>query len=188
MAFDLGRQCSQRERDDPPLQVVLPKRRFAFYKDERRLKQKNVWDDEAGRMRTVIDFKLKKYLKLNDLFYYGMVPQFISRFSAVSILDDLPKAILRQIMLTADDSPYLHSRRFFKTFGIDLELTDDALDRIAVYAADNSRIGARALREVFSRVVSEFEYDPFSFPNLKKEEETTRLVIDEETVRANMHY
>ncbi|MBN2432723.1 MAG: AAA family ATPase [Acidobacteria bacterium] len=157
-------------------------------KDERRLKQSNLWDDEAGRMRKIIDFKLKNYLKLSDMFTYGMVPQFISRFSAIGILDDLSRDVLREIMLTAADSPLLHSRRFFESFDIELRLTGEALDKIATYAADNSRIGARALREVFTRIVARFEFDPFSSDLLREENGRKVLEIDRDTVMANISY
>jgi len=157
-------------------------------KDERRLIQSNLWDDDAGRMRKIINFKLKNHLKLSDLFTYGMVPQFISRFSAVAILDDLNKEHLRQIMLTADDSPFLHSKEFFKTFGIDLRLSDDALNTIAAHAAENSRIGARALREVFSRIIAPFEFDPFGSKNLVKQDDGMIMEIDRATVLQNLSH
>ncbi len=151
-------------------------------KDDRRLKQEPQWDDEQGRIKTRIVFRLKEMLVLSDLFTYGMVPQFISRFNAIAILEDLRKEDLRRIMLTAEDSPLRHSRQFFATLDIDLDVTDEALDLIAGHAALNSRIGARALREVFSRIISPYEFNPQTGDGLKQEGDRRVIRVDREMV------
>jgi ATP-dependent Clp protease ATP-binding subunit ClpX len=46
-------------------------------------------------VRTCVRFTLKEYLKLSDLFVYGMMPQFISRFSSVAIFENLRKEDLK---------------------------------------------------------------------------------------------
>jgi len=157
-------------------------------KDERRLQEVAVWNDEEGRMNRKIVFKLKECLKLSDLFGYGMMPQFISRFSAVAVLDDLSPRDLRQILLTAEDSPYRHSRAFFQSMGLDLRLTDDALDAIAGHAALNTRIGARALREIFNRIAARIEFDPLQSGLLRPEDGNPVIVIDRQTVLDNLSW
>lgn len=154
--------------------------------DERRLKEIRDYDKKHG-MKTTIFFTLRDYLKLSDLFHYGMAPQFISRFSAIAVLDDLDRETLRRILLHSADSPYLQSKQYFRTMGIELELTDGAVEAIVEHAAENTRLGARALREAFGRVVVDMEFDPFGSPGLRETEQGgNALVIDADMIHANL--
>jgi len=154
-------------------------------RDDRRLVEVATHDSQ-GRIAYTKLFSLSRYLKLSDLFTFGMGPQFISRFSAIAILEDLGPKELRQIMLKADDSPYRHSLRYFKTLGIDLSITEEALNLLTDYARLNTRIGARALREVFNRIITPFEFDPFHSGKLEEVGGKKRLVIDREIVARHL--
>ncbi|HSF41698.1 MAG TPA: hypothetical protein VLT87_18000, partial [Thermoanaerobaculia bacterium] len=77
------------------------------------------------------------------------------------------------------------SQNFFKKYGIELEITDPAIQKIAEEAAKTSRIGARALKSVYGRIIKPFEFDPFSREELRKgngDGGPNRLVIDETIV------
>ncbi len=128
-------------------------------------------------------FTLRHHFKQEDLFDYGMQPQFLSRFDNAIILEDLNAGLLKRVFLETRDSVFPASRRFFEKYGIDLELTDGAAQKIAEEAAKSSRIGARALKAVYGRVIKPFEFDPFSRPEVKQEGDRHRLVIDEDLVR-----
>ena len=52
------------------------------------------------------------------------------------------------------------SRDYFNRFGIDLQITRGALLAIAWDAARQKRLGARALREIFRRVIRTLEFEP----------------------------
>ena len=114
------------------------------------------------------------------MFDYGMVPQFISRFSAIAILENLGKDSLKEILLNAVDSPFVNAKSYFKTFGIDLEISEEALELIAGQAEQNIRIGARSLRESFNRAVADFQFDPFGTGRIRQEGEKQVLVLDKD--------
>lgn len=154
---------------------------------DNRLLTKIETTDAAGETRTIEKFDLKGQVRLSDLFSYGMTPQFISRFSSIAVLQDLGVAELKKILLTADDSPLRHSRDYFHTMGIDLQITKDALDMIANHSVQHTRIGARALREIFSRIIIPFEYDPFSTGKLEKVDKGLRLTIDKGVVQSSLN-
>ncbi len=135
-----------------------------------------------GSEHEVPAFVLKEQLKLADLFAYGMAPQFISRFKSIAVLEDLGINELKRILLTADDSPFRDSQKYFKSMGIDLQITKDALHLIAQHAVENTRIGARALNETFSRVVDFFEFDPVGSGKLQHVTDKDVLTIDREMV------
>lgn len=158
-------------------------------KDDRRLKETTeIQRSGEGEVRVtaVTRFKLVDYLRLTDIFNYGMLPQFLSRFSSIAILDDLSRDDLVQIMLSAEDSPLRHCREFFASMGIDLRVTREALEMIAEHALRNTRIGARALREIFSRIMAEAEFDPFGQPRLHKDDKGHSLTIDRAMVQERL--
>ena len=154
-------------------------------RDDRRLKETSEVDrqpDGTVKVRTVVRFRLKDYLRLSDLFTYGMMPQFVSRFSTLAIFEELGRDELKKIMLTADDSPFRASRDYFRHMGVTLRLTDKALDQIAEHAMKNTRIGARALREIYTGLIADYEFDPSISPKLARTEKGQVLTIDQEAV------
>jgi ATP-dependent Clp protease ATP-binding subunit ClpX len=114
----------------------------------------------SGDVREELPFHLRDYLKYDDLFRYGMTPQFVSRFESIVVLNDLAEADLARIFVEPQGSIFRNSRAFFERFGIDLQITRPALIAIAWDAARQKRLGARALRETFRRVIRNLEFDP----------------------------
>lgn len=115
---------------------------------------------EGGAVREELQFHLRDWLRNEDLFDYGMSPQFLSRFDAVVLLADLGVDELVRIFLETPDSGYQVAREYFASRGIHLALSPDAVRRIAREAARQPRLGARALKEVFRRVIRDHEFQP----------------------------
>jgi len=137
-----------------------------------------------GQVRIESRFALGDFLKPEDLFEYGMVPQFMARFDDVVLLRDLDQRVLKEILLKSVDSPYLRSKRYFDVLSIDLEIEDVAAAMIAEEAAKSTRTGARALRTVFGRIVNRLEFDPWSYEGLEDSEQgRKKLLISTEMVR-----
>jgi ATP-dependent Clp protease ATP-binding subunit ClpX len=116
--------------------------------------------DEAGRAHEELLFSLRDWLRTEDLFEYGISPQFLSRFDAVVLLETLDEEALLRILSSSSDSPLRQSQAFFTSFGFRLDVTPEAALRIAREAARQPRLGARALKEVVRRVVAPLEFDP----------------------------
>jgi ATP-dependent Clp protease ATP-binding subunit ClpX len=137
-----------------------------------------------GQVRIETRFALADFLKPEDLFEYGMVPQFMARFDNVVMLRDLDVAVLKSILLDSLDSPFVRSKKFFEVMDIELEIDDVAAAMIAEAAVQNIRTGARALRTVFSKIINPLEYDPWQHEGLeKKPEGGHRLVITKEMAK-----
>ena len=130
----------------------------------------------SGDVREELPFHLRDYLKYDDLFRYGMTPQFVSRFESIVVLNDLAEGDLARIFVEPQGSIFRNSRAFFERFGIDLQITRGALISIAWDAARQKRLGARALRETFRRVIRNLEFDP-------ADAGTHVLTIDENMVK-----
>jgi ATP-dependent Clp protease ATP-binding subunit ClpX len=114
----------------------------------------------SGEVREELPFHLRDYLKYDDLFRYGMTPQFVSRFESIVVLNDLAESDLARIFVEPEASIFRTSRAYFQRFGVDLQITRGALIAIAWDAARQKRLGARALRETFRRVIGNLEFDP----------------------------
>ena len=152
--------------------------RVTIGKDQGALKPVTVVD-EAGRAHEELHFSLREWLRTEDLFEYGISPQFLSRFDAVVLLEPLSEEALLRILTSSADSGLRQSQAYFAAFGYRLEVTPEASLRIARAAARQPRLGARALKEIVRRVVSPLEFDP------KAAAGTDGVVrVDEATVRA----
>ena len=136
-----------------------------------------------GDVRIREYFTLRHHFKLEDLFDYGMQPQFLSRFDNSIILEDLNADMLEKIFTGPADSVFKLSQQFFAKNGIELEITDTAVRRVADSASEARRIGARALKEVWGRIIKPFEFDPEGRPEVKPHGEGSRLIVDDDVVR-----
>jgi ATP-dependent Clp protease ATP-binding subunit ClpX len=141
-----------------------------------------------GQVRIETRFALSDFLKPEDLFEYGMVPQFMARFDNVVMLHDLDVAVLKEILLESLDSPFIRSKKFFEVMDIELEIDDVAASLIAEAAELNIRTGARALRTVFNKIINPLEYDPWQHEGLEKTDDGHRLVITQEMAKRAIHH
>ena len=136
---------------------------------------------DSGAVREEMPFHLRDYLRYEDLFRYGMAPQFLSRFESVVVMNDLREDELARIFVEPDGSIFRTSRAYFKQFGIDLQITRAAINAIAWEASRQKRLGARALKEVFRRIIRNLEFNPVG-GEVRKESTMPVITIDEEMV------
>jgi len=137
-----------------------------------------------GQVRIETRFSLADFLKPEDLFEYGMVPQFMARFDNVVLLRELGVDVLKDILLHAVDSPFVRSRNYFEVLQIELEMEDLAASLIAEQAEKNVRTGARSLRTVFGKIINRLEFDPWQHEGLESlDDGRHRLRITADMVR-----
>jgi ATP-dependent Clp protease ATP-binding subunit ClpX len=115
---------------------------------------------EEGKVVERLVFRLGEWLRNDDLFGYGMTPQFLARFDAVVLLADLDIDELVKIFLEIPDAGFQQTRAYFESRGIKLAISPNAVRGIARAAARQPRLGARALKEVLRRVMREIEFEP----------------------------
>ena len=137
--------------------------------------------EEDGQVTERLHFVLSEWLRNVDLYDYGMSPQFLSRFDAVVLLEDLGIEELVRIFLETPESGYTQAQKYFTSRGYRLALSPSAVRRVALEASKEKRMGARALREVFRRVIRPYEYDPGKFAN-----ENRGIVLDEKEIVASL--
>jgi len=86
-------------------------------------------------------------LNPEHLIHYGLIPEFVGRFSRLATLDPLDTRVMRKILTEADGNVLARRKDFFALHGVRLEITDDALDALVAKAMALGT-GARALRLV----------------------------------------
>jgi ATP-dependent Clp protease ATP-binding subunit ClpX len=143
--------------------------------------------DDNGSVSFRQIFTLKENLMQEDMFKYGLLPQFLSRFDNSIVLKDLTADDLEIIFSEPRESVFNLSKKFFTRFNIELGITKKAQRLIALEAAKHSRTGARALKDVYGRVIKQFEFDPFEHDRVcKLGENQYELTIDENIVRTSL--
>ena len=74
-----------------------------------------------------IEFSLRDWLRHDDLFDYGIGPQFLARFDAVVLLNNLGVEALEQVFLEAADSGYQQAKAYFESRNTQLSLSEAAM-------------------------------------------------------------
>ena len=110
-----------------------------------------------------------------DLLKYGLIPEFVGRFSAVATLKELDIAALIKVMTEPKNALVKQYKKLFGFEDIKLKFTDSAIKAIAEKAIAR-KTGARGLRAVMEETMLDIM---FELPSQKEVEE---VVINEEVV------
>ena len=135
-----------------------------------------------GSMDRRFIFDLTRHMSQEDIFEYGLTPQFLSRFDNISMLGDLSAPHLARIFSDTQGAIWPAAVDYFKHAGITLTITEEAAFLVADLAARKNRLGARALREVFGTIVKRLEFDPLATGLVRELEGQQVLEITKELV------
>ena len=107
---------------------------------------------------------LLQYIEPQDLRSYGLIPEIVGRLPVVTYLEHLDRDSLKRILTEPKNAILRQYRRLFEMDGIKLEIDDDVLDLIVDTAIGN-RLGARGLRSICEKILSDAM---FSAPSSKE--------------------
>ena len=110
-----------------------------------------------------------------DLLKFGLIPELIGRLPVVVSLDPLSKEALIKILTEPKNALVKQYETLFKMDGVELEMTDKALERIAEKAAER-KTGARGLRSITEKLMTDIMYEIPSNKDIKK------VIITDSTV------
>ncbi len=111
-----------------------------------------------------------------DLLAYGLIPEFIGRLPVVATVDDLDVEDLVLVLTEPKNALVKQYAKFFEMDGVELIVTDEALEAIAQQAMRRGT-GARGLRAIMEEVLLDTMYE------LPSRSDVARVVIDEQVVR-----
>jgi ATP-dependent Clp protease ATP-binding subunit ClpX len=117
-------------------------------------------------------------LSTQHLIDYGLIPEFVGRFSFVTELVPLDSITLRRILTEAEGNPLAVKKRMFEIHGIELRVTDCAIDEMISRAAKMGT-GARSLKRVIHNTLARYDH---RLPEMAAKG-VTSLTVTGETVR-----
>jgi ATP-dependent Clp protease ATP-binding subunit ClpX len=114
------------------------------------------------------------------LISFGLIPEFIGRLPVVTTVDDLDKDALVRVLTEPKNALTRQYARFFEMDGVELMVTDDALEAIAEQAMKRGT-GARGLRAIMEEVLLNTMYE------LPSRTDVAQVVIDGQVVRERVN-
>jgi ATP-dependent Clp protease ATP-binding subunit ClpX len=111
-----------------------------------------------------------------DLIGYGLIPEFIGRLPVMTTVADLDEESLVRVLTEPKNAIVKQYQRFFEMDGVELVITEDALEAIAKQAMKRGT-GARGLRAIMEEVLLDTMYE------LPSRTDVARVVIDGDVVR-----
>ena len=134
-----------------------------------------VTSNEDTRPSDIIDQVMPE-----DLIGYGLIPEFIGRLPVMTTVADLDKESLVRVLTEPKNAIVKQYEKFFEMDGVELIITEDALDAIAEQAMRRGT-GARGLRAIMEEVLLDTMYE------LPSRSDVARVVIDGAVVRENVN-
>ncbi|MBU1241150.1 ATP-dependent Clp protease ATP-binding subunit ClpX [Myxococcota bacterium] len=118
---------------------------------------------------------LRCQVKNEDLYKFGMIPEFMGRVPISVTVNDLREEDLEQILWKPRNSLVAQYKKMFGLEGVELEFTDDAIKTIA-HESYNRHMGARGLKAILEDIMLEIMYEIPSMTNVH------RCIIDQNVV------
>jgi ATP-dependent Clp protease ATP-binding subunit ClpX len=115
-----------------------------------------------------------------DLISFGLIPEFIGRLPVVATVEDLDIEALVRVLTEPKNAIVRQFERFFEMDGVELVVSEDALEAIAEQAMRRGT-GARGLRAIIEEVLLNTMYE------LPSRTDVARVVIDRDVVEEKVN-
>ncbi|MDO4727935.1 MAG: ATP-dependent Clp protease ATP-binding subunit ClpX [Bacteroidota bacterium] len=125
---------------------------------------------------------LLQYVIPQDLKSFGLIPEIIGRMPVLSYMNPLDKQTLRAILTEPKNALVKQYQKLFQMDGIELNITDDALDYIVEKALEYD-LGARGLRSLCEAILTDAMYE---MPSSRKKSLKVDKCYVEEALNKNM--
>ena len=125
-----------------------------------------------------------RYISPADLKNYGLIPELIGRLPVLVHLDPLDNITLHSILTEPKNALVKQYLKIFKSEGVALTFTDEAMDYI-VDKAMEFKLGARGLRSICEAIMTDAMFDIPSDKDIK-EFEVNREYCEEKINKTNL--
>lgn len=115
-----------------------------------------------------------------DLIKYGLIPEFVGRFSVICTLEDLDENSLIRILLEPKDALIKQYQLLFEMDNVKLTFEDEAI-RLISQEAMKSKSGARGLKNILEKILLDYM---FEIPSVKDQ---TTINITTDIVKEKLH-
>ncbi|RZM82487.1 ATP-dependent protease ATP-binding subunit ClpX [Leptolyngbya iicbica] len=141
-------------------------------------------DSQASREKRTAD--VLKQLEPQDLVKYGLIPEFIGRIPAITVVDPLDEEMLVEIMTEPKNALIKQFQKLMGMDNVQLEFKPDAIRAIA-REAYRRKTGARALRGIVEELMLDVMYELPSRKDLKRCTITREMVEQRSTAELLVH-
>jgi len=114
-------------------------------------------------------------VQAEDLLRYGLIPEFVGRFSVVAALNELDVEALMEVLSKPKNALIKQFQKMFEFEQVKLKFTDGAIRAIAEQAYER-KTGARGLRSILEEAMLETMYE------LPSRQDIAEVVITEEVI------
>ena len=125
--------------------------------------------------KEIDDENMLEKIQPEDLLKYGLIPEFVGRFSSVATLKELTVKAMIKVLTEPKNALVKQYKKLFEFEGAKLKFTDAAVKAIAEKATER-KTGARGLRAVLEETMLEIMFD------LPSKKDVKEVVVNEEVV------
>ena len=137
--------------------------------------------------------KLLAQVQPHDLLKFGIIPELVGRLPVITCLESLKKEDLVRILTEPKNALTKQYETLLALDGVELEITDDALEAVAQKALDR-QIGVRGLRAVMEKMMTGIMFMIPSDLTIRKviihtgclDDEAPEIIRDAENPRAQL--
>jgi len=133
----------------------------------RRIGEKTIGFNSDVKLTKEETADVLKKIQSEDLLKYGLIPEFIGRLPVMSTLQELDTEALVRIITEPKNSLLKQYKKLFKLDGVDLEIEEEAIRKIAEKAIVR-KTGARGLRSIFEHTMTDIMFEIPSRTDIKK--------------------
>ncbi|MCS6952979.1 MAG: ATP-dependent Clp protease ATP-binding subunit ClpX [Bryobacterales bacterium] len=135
-------------------------------------------DSDGCRPSARRDTNLLAQVQPIDLIRFGFIPEFVGRLPVISVLEDLDKDALVQILTKPKNAIVKQYQRLFEFENVRLKFTDDALEAVATLALER-KVGARGLRMILEDMMLDLMYYLPSYKKVREFVVTKEMVMSQ---------
>ena len=122
----------------------------------------------------------------DDIVKFGMIPEFIGRIPAISIVEPLDEKTLVSILTEPKNALVKQFKKLMRMDNVELEFQPEAIKAIAKEAY-NRKTGARALRSIIEEIMLDVMYELPSRDDVKRCVLTREMVENRSTAELLVH-
>jgi ATP-dependent Clp protease ATP-binding subunit ClpX len=156
---------------------------------EQRTGKKSMGFVQAGDSQFTRDKRttdVLKNLEADDLVKFGMIPEFIGRIPAISVVEPLDEDTLVAILTEPKNALVKQFQKLMRMDNVNLEFKPDAIRAIAKEAF-RRKTGARALRSIVEEIMLDIMYELPSRKDVKRCMITREMVENRSTAELLVH-
>ncbi|MCC7174821.1 MAG: ATP-dependent Clp protease ATP-binding subunit ClpX [Bryobacterales bacterium] len=132
--------------------------------------------DGARRTAARRDTELLAEVQPIDLIRFGFIPEFVGRLPVVSVLGDLDRDALMQILTKPKNAIIKQYQRLFEFENVKLKFSDEALEAVSALAMER-KVGARGLRMILEDLMLDLMYYLPSYRKVREFLVTKEMVM-----------